>query len=85
VGGGGLFTGGGGLLVDLSLLVDLGLLVESVGAGQAHLGCLIPAAESARLILPFGSRSGLGMQAPVVEHLGGPVQQMTMAFIFLLR
>jgi len=39
-GGGGLFAGGGGLLVDL------GLLVEPVGAGQPHLGGLVPAAAS---------------------------------------
>ena len=48
-GGGGLFAGGGGLFVDL------GLFVEAVGAGQPHLGGLVPAAASlgqADLALP---------------------------------
>jgi hypothetical protein len=46
-GGGGLFAAGDGLLVGL------GLLVEPVGAGQPHLGRLIPAAVGLdQLILP---------------------------------
>src|SRR5215207_9792249 len=67
---GDLFAGGGGLLVDL------GLLVEPVGASQPDLGRLVPPLAGrgqADPALPVVGQ-GLGMQPPVLEGLGGPVQ-----------
>src|SRR5829696_2855164 len=65
-----LFAGGGGLLVDL------GLFVEPVGAGQPDLGRLVPSllglGQADLAVAVVGQ--GLGMQPPVLERLGGPVQ-----------
>src|SRR5215218_1795455 len=65
-----LVAGGGGLLVDL------GLLVEAVGTGQPDLGRLVPAAAGlGQADLAFAVvGQGLGVQPPVLEGLGGPVQ-----------
>jgi hypothetical protein len=52
------------------------LLVEAVGAGQSHLGGLVPALSGlgqADLALPVVG-PGLGMQPLVLEGLSGPIQ-----------
>jgi hypothetical protein len=63
-------AGGGGLLVDL------GLLIEPVGAGQPDLGGLVPPLSGlGQADLAFTVvGQGLGMGPPVLEGLGGPVQ-----------
>ena len=67
-GGGGLFAGGGGLLVDL------GLLVEAVGAGQPHLGVVTrEVVDAADWWQAAEGGVGTVMVVPVDPGLQGPV------------